>query len=235
MLRERLTTGPTTDETTPEVLTPLTTDDARSASEREFDRQLATLCRLGYPALAGLPEHDFLALLEPLRRVLPQPAGLPDGALVPFVVVVTGDLVPLHGLPALLELKGKQGFTTMEADDVARFRPTGDVELPAGPAYLATGLSTGPEHLNAPPQDALPRLLADGHSPLTLDEGLALATHHPELLREANCYSLLASRCGDRRVTAVWLSKGRPRLGWCFAGAPHTWLGSAWLTARTDA
>ena len=70
---------------------------------------------------------------------------------------------------------------------------------------------------------------------MAYDEGLALATHHPELLREANCYSLLSSRCGDRRVTAVWLSKGRPRLGWCFAGAPHTWLGSAWLTDRTAA
>jgi hypothetical protein len=226
VLRERLTPGPTTDQTNDEI----------TGADAAFDRQLATLCRLGYPALAGVPEAGFLGLLEPLRRVLPG-AGrdVPAGSLVPFVVVVTGGLVPLHELPSRLELTGKQGFTTMEADDVARFRPTADVELPQGVAYLATGLSTGPEHLGAPPEAALPRLLADGHSPLTLEEGLALATHHPELLRDANCFSLLASRCGDRRVTAVWLSKGRPRLGWCYAGAPHTWLGSAWLTARTAA
>ncbi|MEI2690845.1 MAG: DUF5701 family protein [Anaerolineae bacterium] len=43
---------------------------------------------------------------------------------------------------------------------------------------------------------------------------------------------LLASRCGDKRVPAFWLSQNRPKLGWCWAGNPHTWLGSASCAER---
>ena len=35
------------------------------------------------------------------------------------------------------------------------------------------------------------------------EEGVALVTHHPEILRNSNCFSLLGSRRGDRRVTAL--------------------------------
>ena len=57
-------------------------------------------------------------------------------------------------------------------------------------------------------------------------------THHPEAVDRNDGFSLLASRCGDRRVGALWISKGRPKLGWCWAGNPHTWLGSASCAAR---
>jgi hypothetical protein len=33
-------------------------------------------------------------------------------------------------------------------------------------------------------------------------------------------------------VTAIWISKGAPKLGWCWAGNPHTWLGSASCAKR---
>jgi hypothetical protein len=58
-------------------------------------------------------------------------------------------------------------------------------------------------------------------------EGIAVVTHLPGILRERTWFSLLGSRCGDRRVTAVWVSKTRPKLGQCRAGNPRTWLGSA--------
>jgi Family of unknown function (DUF5701) len=63
-------------------------------------------------------------------------------------------------------------------------------------------------------------------------EGLALLAQHSGVLRSHNAYSVLASRCGDRRVPAFWVSKGAPRLGWCWAGNPHTWLGSASCQSR---
>jgi len=78
-----------------------------------------------------------------------------------------------------------------------------------------------------PPDDAMPKILAANRSPLTVDEGIALVTQHPEVLLTGSRFSMLGSRCGDRRVTAIWVSQNRPRLGWCWAGAPHTWLGSA--------
>ena len=197
----------------------------------QFDRQVATLVEKGYPALAGMPEHAFRELLAPLREHA-SPATEPSDYRVPFLVVVTGALAAREAAFAKVELRGKRGFTTMEADDLARFTPLDDLELPSPTAYLLRDVDTGQDFLDVPPDDALPKILAHGRSPLTLDEGIALVTQAPDLLQMGNRFSLLGSRCGDRRVTAIWVSERRPRLGWCWAGAPHTWLGSASCAGR---
>ncbi|MFG3335488.1 DUF5701 family protein [Streptomyces tendae] len=46
------------------------------------------------------------------------------------------------------------------------------------------------------------------------------------------CFSLGGSRCGDRRVPAIWVSKRAPKPGRCWEGNPHTWLGMAAAGAR---
>jgi Family of unknown function (DUF5701) len=122
-------------------------------------------------------------------------------------------------------------FTTMEPGDLARFHPIDGLEIPEG-SYVLADVDTGRDTLNVTPDAALETILAQGRSPLTLEEGLALLIHNPEVLKTENAFSMLGSRCGDRRVTALWLSRGRPRLGWCWAGNPHTWLGSASCATR---
>lgn len=189
----------------------------------ELHRQVDLLVAKGYPALAGLTNEDFRAQVTPLEDSLPAE---------PFVLVVTGALVPRHRLIELTALDGRAGFTTMDAADVARFTPTPDVELPASPVYLITDVDTGSAALGVRPKDALPHIYAAERTPLTLDEGLAVVTQHPEWLRERNCFEMLGSRAGDKRVTGLWLSKGAPRLGWCWMGNPHTWLGMSSATGR---
>ncbi len=120
----------------------------------------------------------------------------------------------------------------MAPDDVARFQPTPDLALPDPPVYLITDVDTGKATLNVRPDDALPTILASGRTPLTLEEGLAVATQYPQWLREHNCFEMLGSRAGDKRVTGIWVSKGAPRLGWCWGGNPHTWLGMASAARR---
>ena len=194
----------------------------------EFDRQVATLVDKGYPDLAGQAEADFVAMLSPLRAAV---AHLPGGGdRIPFVLVVTG--LAREQAFARVDLRGKSGFTTMEPDDLARFVPIAEVEVPAAWAYLLADVDTGPDTLDVPPDDAMPKILAAGRLPLTLDEGIAVVTHNPDLLTSGNRFSMLGSRCGDRRVTAIWVSQRRPRLGWCWTGAPHTWLGSASCGSR---
>ena len=82
------------------------------------------------------------------------------------------------------------------------------------------------------PNDALPIITGAGRTPLTTDEGVALVTHLPETLKVRNCFQSLGSRTDNKRVPSFWISKGAPRLGWCWAGNPHTWLGAGSAAAR---
>ena len=122
---------------------------------------------------------------------------------------------------------GGSGFTTMDDDDLARFRPLPELRGAGRPVPAASTSTRAPDTLNQPPAEVLPRLTAAGRSPLTIAEGLAVLVSDPGVLRGRNCFSLLGSRAGDKRVPALWVSARRPRLGWCYQGAPHTWLGSA--------
>jgi Family of unknown function (DUF5701) len=196
----------------------------------EFDRQVAHLLHKGYPALAGLSAGGFCELVQPLRAVASRHAALrsaPTPARVPFALVVTQRLVPAHASMPLTELNGKPGFVSADTADIDRFVPIEQVAVPASNAYLVLDVERGAEFRNVRPDDALLSITERGRTPLTVDEGIALVTLHPQTLEKNHCFSLLASRCGDRRVPALWISKGAPKLGWCWAGNPHTWLGSA--------
>jgi hypothetical protein len=184
----------------------------------ELTRQVDVLVDKGYPELAGMSETAFRDLVAPLEAIVPED---------PMLLVVSGALVPLDRLIERTSLGRKAGFTTMESADILSFRPTADLAMPDSPVYLVGDVQTGKETLGVRPDDALPLIAAAGRTPLTLDEGLALVTQHPEWLRERNCIEMLGSRAGDKRVTGIWLSKRAPRLGWCWAGNPHTWLGMA--------
>ena len=210
-------------------------DGAEAEPRAEFAAQVETLIRKGYPGRAGLSEDAFADRIAPLEGRLDDlgVVGADGEGRVRFVVVVPAELVPPDEAIQLVELEGRHGFTRM--DDLARFTPIEGVELPSGPAYLVGDVDTGRATLNVTPDAALPTIVGEGRSPLTIDEGVALLTHHPEVLRTHNAFSMLGSRCGDRRVTAMWVSAGSPRLGWCWAGNPHTWLGSASCARRLGA
>ena len=188
----------------------------------EYERQIEMLVAKGYPELAGVSEEEFRRELDGLRPRLPE---IGEGA---FVVVVS---VPWERAMPLVDLRGKSGFMDMTGADVPAFRTIESVRAPKGP-YLLVDFDAGGRYLNVTPDDALKSIEGEGRSALTVEEGIAVVTHYPEVLREQNAFSLLATRSGDRRVPAIWLSSGRPRLGWCWAGNPHTWLGSASCRAR---
>lgn len=94
------------------------------------------------------------------------------------------------------------------------------------------GVDLGNATRNVRPEGALSQIDAAGRSPLTIEEGLALFAAAPSVIAPNRGFSLAGSSRGDRRVPALWVSKGRPKLGWCFRGAPHTWLGTASCEGR---
>lgn len=194
--------------------------------EIEFDRQLSNLIEKGYPALAGLRIEEFLAIVEPLRVHLPDViAG--KRAHIPFIIVITSEIVIPERAMTLVSVDGKKGSVAMTPVSPDEFTTIPDVSLPDPSAYLLCDISTGKSTLNVTPNDALKVILQDRRTPLTIDEGVSLMLQYPEILRTHNAFSLLGSRGSDKRVPAMWISYGKPRLGWCWAGNPHTWLGSA--------
>jgi hypothetical protein len=185
----------------------------------ELDRQVEVLLAKGYPATVS-------ESVAPLRPALEDVEGA--------WVLVTSLLGPAEAIERV-EREGATGFSVMDAPDLDRFSPIESVRPPAGGAYLITDVDLGAGNRNVTPDDALAAIESDGRSPLTIDEGIALVTQRPEAVARNAGFSLLGSRCGDRRVTALWISQGRPKLGWCWAGNPHTWLGSASCAQRISA
>ena len=199
-----------------------------------FERQVGRLVELGYPGLCRLGEQAFRELLAPLA----EPAvRVREQNNVPFVVVVTRELVrPEDTVPLLRLVDGrKPGVVDRNhaAGDLATYHPLPELGLDVldgghpPKAYLLTGIARGEEFCNVRPEDALPVIQGRGRTPLTIDEGIAVVTHAPHLLEKNKCFMLSGSRRHDRRVPAMWISEGAPKLGWCWDGNPHTWLGVA--------
>jgi hypothetical protein len=201
----------------------------RTEADLEFDRQVDALVTAGLPAWRDLGDECFRAWLEPLRDLFPT---LPESAGIPFVVVVPD--LPVVEVLQTVQMVGGTGFTSMEPDDLERFRPLPELDVPAAP-YLLLDVDPGADSLGLPPGRAAERIAAAGRTPLTIAEGLAVLVSDPGVLRSRNCFSLLGSRAGDKRVPALWVSARRPRLAWCYRGAPHSWLGSASCAGRLAA
>jgi len=143
------------------------------------------------------------------------------------------ELVPVAEAAALIERAGRPVVLGhLEPDELERFTPIESIDPPGVPAYTLVEVDLGADRRNVRPEDALRDILAAGRSPLTLDEGIALMLQQPDVIAPNWGFSLAGSRCGDQRVPALWVSDGRPKLGWCWDRNPHTWLGTASCAER---
>ncbi|MEU3794536.1 DUF5701 family protein [Streptomyces fructofermentans] len=205
----------------------------------EFGRQVRRLVDLGYGELSGLGPERFAALVAPLRDTAVAAADggpAPEEGQVPFLLVVTRDVVPVERTMPVTTLHGGRlpGFVdrTFEPGALERFVAPEGVELPDRRAYLLLDVERGEEFCGVVPDDAMRVVGERGRTLLTVEEGVALITQYPRVLAKNKCFSLGGSRSGDRRVPALWISRKAPKLGWCWAGNPHTWLGMASAGAR---
>lgn len=204
-----------------------------------LDIQINRLIELGYPDSVGMRATSFQDALTGLACHLRQEdervAVIPDRGRLPFALVIHMPEMPVRTMIPLINRRGKGAVERLYPIEPEKFKPVEGLGIPGGHAYLLFDIDRGMETLNVTPDAALITLQAQERSPLTVEEGLALLTHFPEFLQPNNCFSTLGSRCGDKRVPAFWLSDGRPKLGWCWAGNPHTWLGSASCKKRSPA
>lgn len=218
--------------------------DPQATVAHELARQRETLVRLGYAELLGVSRARLRAAVDALApavadlSLVPEPGhgAAVDGDHVPFVVVVDGG-IDLHEAAALMTLGSRPARLMLTADEIPGFVPVEGVGVPAPSlgatsVYVLVGIDTGSEHRGVTPETARAVIEGRGRTALTIAEGVALVTHRPDMLRPNRCFSLLASRRGDQRVPAIWISEKAPKLGWCWDRNPHTWLGSASAASR---
>ncbi len=146
--------------------------------------------------------------------------------------VPTRELVSPESLIARTSINRMAGFTTMPPRDIASFLPQDGFEPPEGPFYLVIEPHTGTCYINREPDVARKLIDSDERLPLTLEEGLAIATQHPEWLLEENGFNLLGLRSADGCVPSIWMSQNAPRLGAVWPNSRHTWLGNAFCASR---
>jgi hypothetical protein len=199
----------------------------------EFSRQVQTLLDQDYAVASGRSRRDFLGLVEPLEDRLPDLPPASDDKAQPFAIVLTASVVPTeYVMEHVVDGKGTYGVVDMKPAEPTDFSTIDSVEVPEFLAYLVADVDAGTVTLNVRPRDALPIIEAHGRTPLTIDEGVAVLTQVPDLLHSHNAYQLLASRRGDKLIPSIWNSYRRPRLGWCWEGNPHPWMGSASAATR---
>ena len=120
--------------------------------------------------------------------------------------------------------------------------------MPDAPLYLVQDVDRGDELRNWSPNEALPELTGRGRTPLTVSEGISWLLQEPKVLEPNHCFMTIGSRKRtakglDARTPALWISggtgrdgrsrAGAPKVGWCWAGNRHTWLGFASARRRT--
>lgn len=207
----------------------------------EWQRQVERMVAAGYPGMAGMSTPAFRDLLEPLREVARSMASAPasgaaDGFRASWVIVVTERLVAADALVPQLRLTpgGRPGVVDRNyaGEPLADYRPLPALGVPEAPAYLLVDVDRGDEFRGVRPRDAVPTIIDRDRTPLTIHEGIALALTHPDALARNHCFMLAGSRAAHRRVPALWISDRAPKLGWCWEGNHHTWLGIASAQAR---
>lgn len=164
------------------------------------------------------------------------------------LLVFHPDRVSASALTPLVQVDGRSGFVVSDMTDVDDFRSIPSATAPTTPLYLLTDLDRGDAMANWSPDEALPAIEAADRTPLTLTEGLFWVLQQPHVLERGHCFMTIGTRRHkptgtlDARTPAIWISNGTgrdgpqhrnaPKVGWCWAGNRHTWLGFASAAGR---
>lgn len=211
----------------------------------EFDRQVRTLLDKRYHEHAGLSAEAFTELLSPLRATVTKDTAAagaggsvdaPEEGRVPFVLVVTRELVPIEDSIRLTTVAGRTKPGVIDRHykegDIGRFVSTEETGAPDAPAYVLFGVERGEEFCGAVPNDAMAAIMRPRPDPAHHRGGHRAG--HPASVRAGQEQVLLARRLPLRRPPRPGHldQPERAEAGLVLGGNPHTWLGMASAAAR---
>lgn len=215
--------------------------------------QAEHLISLGVHDLARIPADELRAFAEATASEAGT-NGTAEGGTAErgdhnpnALLAVHPDRLPASALTPLLRRDDRPGFVVVDMPDVDDFAPDA-IELPDAPFYVVTGIDRGDHMANWSPEEALPALTRQDRTPLLLTEGIHWVLQQPQALERNRCFMTIGSRLRkangtlDARTPAIWISNGTgrdgrerrnaPKVGWCWWGNRHTWLGFASATGR---
>lgn len=159
-----------------------------------FDWQITNLQEKNYDRAMG--KRKFGSSVKVLRDVALGVSSTQRG-YIPFLVVIPKSVLRIEQQISRVILGGKfgkhRGVTTISSSEFGNIE---GLRTPSVP-YLVLGIGLGvdEERFKVPvPNKRAELLVKRGRSPLTIEEGLSLTTHFPELLRDDLTLCLHGSR-----------------------------------------
>jgi hypothetical protein len=148
-----------------------------------FSQQLNTIIEKKFHAPTGLSESDFISRhIMPLKQLLVKndKDTKIDKSRIPIVVVVPHTIVPLsYQLERI-----RESINDIQLGHLIKpewFENAKGVSTPDKP-YLLLDVETGHAMKNTPPKKCVQNFRDAGRFALTVDEGIALISHFPEVL-----------------------------------------------------
>ncbi len=151
--------------------------------EELFLKQVDKILGGRFHIAAGLSEADFIkTYMTPLEQLLGEiyadEIKLKENR-VPILIVVPGNIVRLsYQLKSIRELIND----TLEYVIQPEWFKNAEAVLTPDKPYLLLDVETGYEMINTTPKRCVEAFNREGRFALTIDEGLALITHFPEVL-----------------------------------------------------
>jgi hypothetical protein len=148
-----------------------------------FTKQIDTIMQRKFHTPTGLSESDFVDLhIMPLKQLLlknDRDTKIEESH-VPILVVVPNAIVPLsYQLQSI-----RESMNDIQLEHIIKpewFENAEGVSTPDKP-YLLLDVETGYAMKNITPKKCLKIFTDQGRFPLTVDEGIALISHFPEVL-----------------------------------------------------
>ena len=188
-----------------------------------FDQQVRELLGKGYLSVTGMKVDSFLHYINVLKKELNE-IGEIEESHIPFLIVIPACFVSVPTQWSLVRIDNKPGCTHINPGFL---RNTDGIETPSVP-YLIFDIECIPASAEKPlcSDERIKEFRRDGRRGLTVEEGIAFITRHPEMLNDYNI-ELPGSRCGIGHVPGLALVHDRPELVMVRSDVPSRFWGSA--------
>ncbi len=146
--------------------------------DKLFDAQATRLFELEFDKYARVKPEVFWEYISRLGLLVKNIKPKPD--CIPFLIVIPQGVIKLQQQAERLQIDCQGGSNLMARNILINAE---NVQTPARP-YLAVNVNIGAKLKGVAPDEACKRLNRFWRRclPLTIDEGFAIATHHPGLL-----------------------------------------------------